>query len=371
MLARKIIKCLEELAPPYLALKEDPTGLQVGTLKKEVTNILVSLDVNKNVLQEAVDKGANLIITHHPLIFDPLKRVEPDSPLGSLIYKAIKEDITIYSLHTNLDVAEEGVNRRLAELLSLKNESVLKPTYTQNLYKIAVFVPRGYEEQVREAMAEAGAGCIGDYSHCTFTLEGTGTFKPLEGSNPFIGEKGKVEEVAEVRLETVMTEEDRSKVIDNIVKAHPYEEVPYDLYLLSNKGKVFGLGRLGVLPEERSLSKVVEDIKKALKIDKIKITGSTTQKIKKVALCGGSGGRLIEKAASEGAHLYLTSDIKYHEALKALDLNIIVADAGHDATERIIVPYLADYLNKELSKDSSFMNSVIVSEVNTSPWEIW
>ncbi len=370
MLAKKIIKYLERLAPPYLALQEDPTGLQVGTLKKEVTNILVALEVNQRVLKEAVEKGANLIITHHPLIFNPLKRIEPDTPVGNLIWEAIKKDITIYSLHTNLDVAEEGVSRRLAELLGLQDERVLKPTYTEKLYKIVVFVPRGYEEEVRNAMAEAGAGWIGDYSHCTFNLEGTGTFKPLEGSNPFIGEKGKVEEVLEIRLETVVTGEDRGKVINNMVKAHPYEEVAYDLYPLGNKGKVFGLGRLGVLPREKTLVEVVENIKHALKIDKIKVAGSPSQKIKKVALCGGSGGSLIDKAASMGAHLYLTSDIKYHEALKAIDLNISLVDAGHDATERVIVPFLAEHLNKKLEKEN-LKNSAIISEISTDPWEIW
>lgn len=370
MLARKIIKYLEKLAPPNLALEGDPTGLQIGGLNKEVKNILIALDFNVDVLEEARAKGANLIITHHPLIFKPLKKLEPDSYLGGLIYKAVKNDLTVYSFHTNLDVAEKGVNQGLADLLGLKNQYVLKPIFTQKLYKIVVFIPEGYEIKVREAVAEAGAGWIGEYSHCTFNLKGTGTFKPLEGANPFTGERGKIEEVKEIRLETIITEEIRDKVINSILRAHPYEEVAYDLYPLKNKGKVWGLGRAGKLPQEKRLREVIDDVKRVLQVEALKVTGDVNRKIKKVAVCGGSGGSLIEKAASEGADLFITGDIKYHQAHEALALNLAVIDAGHDATERIIVPYVAEYLEKML-ENKGFKYDVLISEVKTNPWMIF
>ncbi len=216
-------------------------------------------------------------------------------------------------------------------------------------------------------MAQAGAGWIGKYSHCTFNLRGTGTFKPLEGANPFIGEKGKVEEVKEIRLETIITEEVRDKVINSMLKAHPYEEAAYDLYPLKNKGNVLGLGRVGVLSEEKRLVEIVQEVKEILQVEKVKAAGDPEQKIKKIAVCGGSGGSIIEKAASEGVDLYITSDINYHQAHEALTLNLALLDAGHDATERVIVPFIGQYLEKNL-KEKGFRHKVLISEVDTSPW---
>lgn len=370
MQARTIIKPLLELAPTHLSLEGDPTGLQIGSLKKEVENVLVALDYSRGVFEEAVQKEANLIITHHPVIFKPLDRVEADSPLGSLIYDTVKKDINVYSLHTNLDIAEEGVNKRLADLLGLEKQRVLKPTYREKIYKIVVFIPEGYEDKVKDAMTEKGAGWIGNYSHCTFSLEGRGTFKPLEGTDPFRGEKGKVEEVSEIRLETAVIEEKKEGVIDSMIKAHPYEEVAYDLYPVENRWKTFGLGLTGILPREKPLGELVKDLKKELGIDRVRVVGTNTDTVKKVALCGGSGGDLVEKAASQGADLFITGDLKYHQAQEAQGLGLSVIDAGHDSLEKVIVPYLVDYLKDRL-KESNFQNRVILSEVNTSPCNIW
>lgn len=369
MQIKTLIKYLEELAPPFLALEGDPTGLQLGSLKQEAANVVVALDFNRKVMDEAIEQKANLVVTHHPFIFRPLKAVEPDSPTGSLICDAIKRDLTVYSLHTNLDVAEEGVSRRLADLLALNNQKVLKPTFTQSLFKIVVFVPLGYEDRVRNALAEAGAGWIGDYSHCTFNLEGKGTFKPLEGSNPFIGQQGKIEKVSEIRIETIVTEENLNKAISKMIKAHPYEEAAYDVYPLKNKGKIMGLGIIGDLPTEKSLAELGEEIKELLGVDGLKTAGFREKTIKKVAVCGGSGGRLIEKAVSEGADLFITGDIGYHQFQQGADLNIALMDPGHDATERVVVPFLADYLRERIKK-GGHTHQIFISRVETSPWKL-
>ncbi|RQD76231.1 MAG: Nif3-like dinuclear metal center hexameric protein, partial [Candidatus Syntrophonatronum acetioxidans] len=288
----------------------------------------------------------------------------------SLICDTVKKDITVYSPHTNLDIAEEGVNKRLADLLRLEKQRVLKPTYREKIYKIVVFIPEGYEDKVKKAMTEKGAGWFGNYSHCTFSLEGRGAFKPLEGTDPFRGEKGMVKEVSEVRLETAVTEGKKEEVIESMLKAHPYAEVAYDLYPLENRWKTFGLGITGSLPQEKNLGELVKDLKERLGIDRVKVVGAGTSTVKKVALCGGSGGDLVEKAASEGADLFITGDLKYHQAQEARGLGLSVIDAGHDSLEKVIVPYLVEFLKDRL-KESNFQNRVILSEVNTSPWNIW
>ncbi|MDO9574541.1 MAG: Nif3-like dinuclear metal center hexameric protein, partial [Candidatus Contubernalis sp.] len=261
------------------------------------------------------------------------------------------------------------VNRRLAERLSLKNQKVLKPTYYQKLYKIVVFVPKGYEDGVREALAEAEAGWIGDYSHCTFNLEGVGTFKPLEGTKPFIGQQGKIEKVPEVRLETIVTEENLNKALGSMTKAHPYEEVAYDVYSLKNRGKVMGLGIVGNLSQEKGLAELAIEVKESLQVKGLRLAGPREKIIKKVAVCGGSGGGLIEQAVSRGADLLITGDISYHQFQKALSLNIALIDAGHDATERVVVPFLADYLRSRI-EEGGHTNKIFVSRIETNPWSV-
>ncbi len=370
MQIKTLIKYLEELAPPHLALEGDPTGLQLGSVKREASNVLVALDFNREVMKEAMEHGANLVITHHPFIFQPLKAVEPDTPGGSLICDVIKSDLTVYTLHTNLDVAEQGVSRRLGDLLSLQNQKVLKPTFTENLYKIVVFVPLGYEDGVRDALAEAGAGWIGDYSHCSFNLEGTGTFKPLEGANPFIGQQGKIEKVSEIRVETIVTEGNLNRAINKMITAHPYEEAAYDVYPLKNKGKIMGLGIIGELPTVKSLEELTEEVKELLGVEALKIVGPRNKDVKRVAVCGGSGGRFIEKAVSAGADLYITGDIGYHQFQQGIDLNIALMDPGHDATERVVIPFLAAYLKDRVEK-GGHSHQIIISRVETSPWKIF
>ena len=305
-----------------------------------------------------------MIITHHPFIFKPLKHIRIDLPTGEIISKIIKNNLHIYVAHTNLDKAQNGLNDMLAERLSLRNLKILAPTDQEHLYKIVVFVPKGYEDKIKTIIGNIGAGCIGNYSHCTFQMAGIGTFKPLKNTNPFIGSVGKVAQVEEQRIETIVTKKDLSKTLKAIIKAHPYEEVAYDIYPLENIGTSYGLGRIGELDESLSYNDFLDKIKKTLSLQYLKIAGIKKESIKKVALCTGSGSEFMHKASIQGADAYITGDLKYHEAQQAKNLGILVVDASHFATEIIVMDGLKKYLDEEFSKDKREMQ-VVVSKVNS------
>ncbi|NLZ93966.1 MAG: Nif3-like dinuclear metal center hexameric protein, partial [Firmicutes bacterium] len=312
-----LINILEKLAPKHLALEWDNIGLQLGNLQGTVTKIYVTLDVNEDALSEAITMGADFIVTHHPFIFKPLAAIRTDQIKGRLIQRALKAGIAIYAAHTNLDMANGGVNDALAQHLGITDTRVLQPAGHFALEKIVVYVPKEYVHNVRNAMAAAGAGCIGNYSNCSFSTEGVGTFLPLEGTSPFIGEQGKLEEVKEVRLETVVPANLRKQVVRAMLKAHPYEEVAYDIYALLNEGRQYGLGRIGSLRNSCSLADFCQEIKKRLEIPFVRVTGDLSKVIKKVALCGGAGSDLVYAAAFAGADVLVTGDLKYHEAQDA------------------------------------------------------
>ncbi|HET7616842.1 MAG TPA: Nif3-like dinuclear metal center hexameric protein, partial [Bacillales bacterium] len=241
-----LIQAFEQWAPKSYAIDDDrkKIGLQLGTLNKPVKKIMTTLDVLENVVDEAIENEIDLIIAHHPMIFHPLKKIDTETPRGRMIEKCLKHGITVYAAHTNLDVASGGVNDLMAEAMGLENTEVLVPTHETPLVKLVVFTPEDHAEEMRKALGDAGAGFIGNYSHCTFNSPGTGTFKPEDGTNPYIGSKGKLEKVSEVKIETIMPAGLQAKVIQAMKKAHPYEEVAFDLYPLENKGKVEGAGRI-------------------------------------------------------------------------------------------------------------------------------
>lgn len=227
---QEIIRLFEQFSPKALAVEGDKIGLQIGTLNKKIKNVMVTLDVLEETVDEAIAKNVDLIIAHHPPVFRPLKNIVTDQPGGRLIEKCIKHDIAVYAAHTNLDVADGGVNDMLADALGLEETKVLVPTYAESLKKLAVYVPKEYEEKVRKALGDAGAGHIGAYSHCAFSSEGIGSFRPLEDANPFIGQAGELERVQEVRIETVYPSGIEKTVLAAMKKAHPYEEVAFDIY---------------------------------------------------------------------------------------------------------------------------------------------
>jgi dinuclear metal center YbgI/SA1388 family protein len=362
-----LINYMEELAPRRLAYDWDNVGLQLGGMQGTVEKVLVSLDVDQRILDEAISHKADFIITHHPLIFRPLSALRTDLPLGTLIATALAAGIRIYASHTNLDVASGGVNDALAKAIGLEDTEIIRVTGQEELEKIAVFIPADHVENVRNAMASAGAGWIGGYSHCTFQTEGTGTFMPLEGTSPYIGEQGKLERVSEVRLETIIPASYRRRVIQAMLKAHPYEEAAYDIYPLRNEGVSHGLGRVGMNPSPCTLDELCGLVKEKLNVQQLRVVGQGGRLIKKIAVCGGGGGNLIHAASFDGADVLLTGDIKYHEARDAADAGLAVIDAGHDATEQVIVPVLRDYLQRKIS-EGGYGTEVLASKIDTAPW---
>lgn len=352
MRAYQVIRCLEELAPLKLAEEWDNSGWQVGDPEEEVSAVLFTLDLTPGVLKQAVEQEANLIISHHPLIFRPIPRLRIDQFPGNYLQELIKCGLMLYSAHTSLDKAPQGISQVLAETIGLQDIRVLDGRQRRQLFKLAVFVPETHLEEVREAVCRAGAGWIGRYSDCTFRSPGTGTFRPLEGSSPFLGQQGILEEAAEYRLETVVPEELLSGVIQAMLQAHPYEEVAYDLYALANDDRAYSPARIGRLPEKSGLVEIAGLIKRSLKVDYLKAAFPANDLlVERVAVCGGSGAEFISAAAREGAQLLVTGDLKYHEAQEAKRLGLAVIAAGHAASEQPGLTAAAGWLSQRLKEE--------------------
>ena len=341
---KDVMACLENMAPPSYAEKWDNVGLMTGSMENDAETVMLTLDVTPDVAEQAVKQKVQMIVSHHPLIFAPLKTLAETSWQNRMLAAIIRSGIAVYSAHTNLDSAAGGVNDVLAEKLGLMDVSILDTSRTELLCKIVVFVPRDYADKVRTAMTNAGAGHIGKYSDCTFMAEGTGTFRPLDGTEPFIGKKDRLEKVDEVRLETIIRESDEKKVLSAMIKAHPYEEVAYDIYPLKNKLSVAGLGRIGALQQPLTARQLAGHVKKALKADAVTYTDAG-RKIKKVAVCGGAGADFLDVALMQGADAFVTGDVKYHAAQKALFAGLTVIDAGHQATEMPVLDRLRETLS--------------------------
>lgn len=360
-----VVQLMEELAPKHYALPDDRIGLQVGSLNKDIRKVLVALDVNEQVAEEAIREGAELIIAHHAVIYRPLAHLQTDTPAGRLYTRLIKQDVAVYVAHTNLDVADGGINDMMAKALALEDLKHLEDVHTEKLKKLVVFVPDGHHQQVQQAVFAAGAGGIGHYSHCSFNIEGTGTFLPGEGSEPFIGQTGKLEKVREIRLETIVPERAEKRVVAAMLKAHPYEEVAYDLYPMDLKGRTFGLGRVGTLGEAKTLAELAEAVKKAFQVPALRLVGDPDRLIRKVAVLGGSGSRYIRHAIFAGADVLITGDMDYHSAQDALAAGLCILDPGHNA-EKIMKRGVTDYLNRRFQErgvDTLCLPSKIDTEV--------
>ncbi len=342
-----LVGLVHRLYPPALAEDWDNVGLQVGDPAAEVSRVLVSLDPGEDVVEQAVARGAQAVVAHHPLIFKPVKSLVPRGQVGSTLFRAVREGIAVICAHTNLDRAQNGLNDWLAERLELKEVHPLEAEGAGGLVKLVVFVPAGYENRVAEALFKAGAGQIGNYDQCSFRACGTGTFRGGAASDPFIGEPGVREAAAEVRLETVMPRELVSRVLPKLIKAHPYQEVAYDLIPLANVRPGIGLGRIGRLAEETGAASFAAQVKTALGASSLRLVGEDAAPVKKVAVCGGSGSSLIREAARQGADAMVTGDVKYHEAQLAQELGLVLVDAGHFATEHLAVHGLVSALSRE------------------------
>lgn len=361
-----VVQYVEQLAPKHVAMEGDKIGLQLGSLQKEIRNVLVALDVNEEVVDEAISLDVDLIVAHHAIIYRPLPHLQSDTPMGKVYEKLIKNDIAVYIAHTNLDVTDGGMNDWMAEALGIESAGSLEDVHTDNLYKLVVFVPKDHHEQVLKAMLNAGAGHIGNYSHCSFNLEGYGTFKPGEGTDPFIGTEGKLERVEEVRIETIVPHSLRSKVIQAMLKQHPYEEVAYDLYPMDLKGRTFGLGRVGKLTEPVTLREFVERVKAQLEVPMVRVVGDLDRPVRKAAVLGGSGGRYWKNAQFRGADVLVTGDVDYHTAQDAWMAGVAIVDPGHNA-EKIMKPRVAAWLTERLTEDK-YATRVHISQVNTEPF---
>ncbi|WP_100488623.1 Nif3-like dinuclear metal center hexameric protein [Sporolactobacillus pectinivorans] len=364
---QRLIERFEEWAPKKLAYENDKIGLLIGTLDKKLKKVMVTLDVLENVADEAADKHVDLIIAHHPIIFHPLKTVRSDQGQGKIVTKCIKKDIAVYAAHTNLDIADGGVNDMLAERLDLKATEILQPACSEPLFKLVVYVPEGHIEVVRQAIGEAGAGAIGTYSYCSFTSKGEGTFLPGTGTHPFIGTPGRLETTAEGRLETIVPEHLLKRTIDRMIAVHPYEEVAYDVFPMKNKGKSYGLGRIGKLSEPVLFEDYCRFVKKKLGIDGLRAVGPLQEKVQTVAVSGGDGNGLVPYARHRGADVLITGDIYYHTAHDALLAGLKIIDAGHHI-ETVMKKGVQHYLQKVIQQESSD-TEVIVSEAVTNPFQ--
>ena len=355
----EITNALEEIAPLSLQESYDNAGLLVGDKDADITKVLISLDVTEKVINEAIEKGCNLIISHHPVIFNGLKRITGRTYVERIVAQAIKNDIALYAIHTNLDNVDNGVNSILCDKLGLKNRKILSPK-REILKKLVTFCPVEYADKVRDAVFAAGAGHIGNYDKCSYNVSGTGTFRGSEETNPFVGEKGKIHFEEEVRIETVFPAYRERDIISALLNARPYEEVAYDIYLLQNEFSRVGAGMIGELGSEIDEVDFLRKVKEVTGIGCVKHTGLTGRKIKKVAVCGGSGSFLIKDAIRSGADIFLTGDVKYHEFFDA-DGKIVIADIGHYESEQFAKDLIYSVLIKK------FYNfAVLISEVNTN-----
>lgn len=343
-----LLGLLHGLYPQDLAEEWDNVGLQVGDPAAPVERILIALDPTPAALAAANAQGAQLLVTHHPLLFKPLRRLTPDDPVGRVVWQAVCAGVAIAAAHTNLDVAADGLNRWLADRLELTGAEPLQPAQG-HLLKLVVFVPADHAEIVAEALFAGGAGQIGAYDQCSFRAPGIGTFRPGPDTTPFIGEAGRSERVEEVRLETIVPQRRLGRVLDKLIKAHPYEEVAYDLIPLANQLPGVGLGRIGRLVVPMSLTALADWVKAVLESSSLRLVGAADRTVAKVAVCGGSGAGLIHEAKRRGADVLVTGDIKYHEARLAEELDLALIDAGHFATERLAVGELAARLGEEAS----------------------
>ena len=348
MILADIIRLAERLAPPFLALEGDPIGLQIGNPDTEVQKVAVCLDATGPVLLEAGREGAEAIFSHHPLIYAPVTSLAENTPQGRLLSEFVRSGIALYTLHTNWDVAIGGLNDALAQMLGLGEVEPLEITHRHKYFKVAVFTPEEAEEAVRIAAGNAGAGVIGNYSHCSFRCAGTGTFRPLEGADPSVGQVGSLEQVQELKLEFMVAEGFLRDVLEAVVRVHPYEEVAYDAYEVLYDGLKFGIGRLGRLEQAVPYRIFKDTIAQTLGNPPLRCVGEDARMIKTVAVCGGSGGHLVELAATKGADVLVTSEVKQHQFILAQQLGIAVVDATHQATESLGMHHFARRLAREV-----------------------
>jgi dinuclear metal center YbgI/SA1388 family protein len=357
---KEIIQHLEAHAPLSTQESYDNSGLICGDVHATINGVLISLDCTEAIVDEAIQKNCNLIIAHHPIVFKGLKSFTGKNYVERTIIKAIKNDIAIYAIHTNLDNYRYGVNHKIGQLLGLKNLRILEPK-RDNQSKIVVFVPEAHVSEVRSAMSSAGAGHLGNYDSCSFNLGGTGTFRALEGANPFVGKMNELHSENEIRMEMICRNEHIQAVIRAMKKVHPYEEVACDIIPLKNEDTYQGAGMFGELDTPMNSIDFLTKLKNTFNCGIIRHTEICKDAIQRVAFCGGSGSFLLNKARASGADIFITGDYKYHDFFDA-ENQIIIADIGHYESEQFTSELIADLL-----KEKNITFAVRFAETNTNP----
>ena len=364
-----IVGITNKIAPGEFAESWDNVGLQLGDPARQVTRIMVALDPGSPAIGAAVEQGCQLLITHHPFIFTPLKKITSADETGRLATLALKNDLAIISLHTNYDIAPGGVNDLLAGRLGLEGALPLRITGGEEFFKLALFVPHGYEERVLDALSPFMAP-IGNYRDCSFQGDGIGRFTPMAGAHPFVGEVGLRHQEKESRLEFLLPKERLNPALAALKGAHPYEEPAFDIYPVLNRGASRGLGRIGTLSEPTTAGEFALLVRERLAAAGVRLVGEPGRRVKKVALCGGSGASLIHEACRKGADLMVTGDVKYHEAREAEAMGLALIDAGHFATERPMVQGLARALTGALEA-KRFEAEVVAYQGEREPFSYW
>lgn len=357
---KEITNFFEELAPLHLQESYDNAGLLVGSPDSEINSVLVTIDVTEEVVEEAIRKKAQLIIAHHPIIFSGLKKITGKTYVERTLLKAIKNDIAIYAVHTNLDSVTGGVNTKICNKLGLQNCRILQ-TAGGLLKKLVTFIPIEFAGRVREAVFNAGAGNIGNYDFSGYNSEGLGSFRGNNDSNPFTGKKGKIHYEKETRFETIFPGFLQGKIIQALLKSHPYEEVAYDIYPIENQYEKVGMGMIGTLPDSISEVDFLLQLKNTFKTGCIKHTALKGTSVKKIAVCGGAGASLLNLAIAGQADFIVSADFKYHQFFDA-ENKIVIADIGHFESEQFTKELFYELLTKKFPKFA-----VQFSEVNTNP----
>ncbi|NMC74678.1 MAG: Nif3-like dinuclear metal center hexameric protein [Geobacteraceae bacterium] len=361
-----IVEIVDCIAPFRLAEEWDNVGLQVGDPDATVAKIMVALDAGKEAVDAAIDSGCQLLLTHHPLLFHPQKKIDLREPTGALVAKAVQHSLNIVSLHTNFDIVSGGVNDLLAARLGLFSTTPLSVTSVESLVKLAVFVPKGHEEDVLQALFPF-SGFLGNYSECSFQTSGTGTFKPLAGAAPFLGSIGTRQYAEETRIEVLLRAPDVAAARSSLLSAHPYEEPAIDLYPLMNEGRREGFGRIGDLPTAVSLECLADRLKDEFSLEGVRYVGEGCRNVQRIALCGGSGSSLVRCARKQGADVLVTGDVKYHEAREAQMLGLSLVDMGHFASEILMVEGCVARLKTEL-RDRGLTAELVACKEERDPY---
>ncbi|MGD0711598.1 MAG: Nif3-like dinuclear metal center hexameric protein, partial [Bacteroidales bacterium] len=344
MKVKDIIDCIEKLAPSEFQESYDNSGLIIGDAESKVYKALICIDVTERVIEEAIKNKCNLIVSHHPLIFNRINKITNDSSTGRSIIKAVQHNISVYAAHTNLDNVLGGINSIFCKKIGLINTKILTPR-KGILKKLVTFCPVNKADTVRKALFDSGAGHIGNYDSCSYNINGNGTFRALENANPYVGKKGRLHVENEIRIETIFPGYLEKDILKALFKSHPYEEVAYDVYPLDNEFMKAGAGMIGELSKPLDVNDFLKRIKKIVGCSSIRYSELINLQVKKVAVCGGAGSFLIKDAISAGADIFITSDLKYHQFYE-VEGRIIIADIGHYESEQIAKEILVDLLSK-------------------------